>query len=621
MTSAALSEQLRLRIDASKYAEPGQILSVRVSGSAREALEFEQVVLRLMLGESAPGKHGPRRNETALLERVVVEGDLHLIKGQNVSYTVELEIPSDAPPSTGSAHHSLTYELRAEALSGFEQAIGTARRGLTVQCCRSRTGGLTPSGTEQANLVRTYKSDLLFGLIPVGSQVNCDLSVAMPTYGSLTGFMLGDEVSGRLTVSSKKTYPEAQIWWGAVARGGGKSDKFDLGGPVTVALDQNQSGSFHFNLPDRAPVSYTGSIVDYSWFMRVELVDVTGSNHKEEFAFTVLPRVQPRSTGNRRDSLTKPRASSTKPQGLSGGRVGGLKLGTVGGLTTANRGGLKLGSGGGLKLGAGKPQGLVLRPPTAHAAPEGLHQIPGGLHLDLDDLHVEPCEHPAETPLTETLEVTPIAAPAPIQSNAPPPAAVKPVQPPAKKPVQPPRNVQTAVAAQLTHEGPGLSPEVVQYLAKVVQSSPFFANILPDDLVAALSTPEALKGSLTPELRELLQEKLTQNPQIARVLPPHLVGAVAAAKTADQAQDVVGDALTGRLVAKLAEQPRLGVALKYLATNFPAFKKRLPSAVVDALPDGPGKIDLGAVATLIHEFPEIKKHIPAGMQAMLGKKK
>ena len=33
---------------------------------------------------------------------------------------------------------------------------------------------------------------------------------------------------------------------------------------------------------------------------------------------------------------------------------------------------------------------------------------------------------------------------------------------------------------------------------------------------------------------------------------------------------------------------------------------------------GPGKVDLHAVKQLINEFPELKSHIPAGIQAMLG---
>lgn len=685
MATTMTSEQLRLRIDASKYAEPGQVLSVRISGSAREALEFERVTLQLFLQESVPGRHGPRLEESARVEVTVLEQDVQLTKGQNVHYSVDLEIPPMTPPTTGSAQHSLTYELRAQAVSGFEQAVGSARRSVTVQCCRSRSGGIVPDSTEQQWLTRTYKSDLLFGLIPVGSQVSCDVEVDQPVYAHQSGFMLGDRFTGRLGVTSRKTYLEAHLWWGTVVRGGGKTEKTDLGGPVHVPLDENQRGSFSFNLPDRGPVTYMGVRVEYTWFLRVELTDPTGSNHKEEFAFVVLPRIQERAPLKPRESLTQPRSSLTTPQGLSSGSLQGLTLGSVGGLTTSNLGGLKLGSVGGLKMGQGPPQGLVSRSLERRAPPEGLHQSAGGAHLKLEGMHLDACDHTgldvggvqgvapigmgdAAAPMHMSMSgetemqshasltgqrqaaapppalgpialqpvagavqplVTPPPAPKPMQKQGvkpptaqplvtPPPAQKQGVKPPTP---QPPQTVQAAVAAQLTHEGGGVSPEVVQYLAKIVQSSPFFANLLPDDLVQALSSPDALKGHLTPELRQILQQKLQANPQVARVLPPHLAGGLTAAKTVDEAENLMGDALTGGLLEKIQEHPRLGVALKYIVSNFPAFKKRVPSAVLDALPEGPGKIDLGAVAMMLNDFPELRKHIPAGIQAMLGSRK
>ena len=622
MATTTVSEQLRLRLDASKYAEPGQSLAVRISGSAREALEYEKVVLRLFALEGVPGRHGARVEEVQRLELVVEERDITLTKGQSMSHSVDLTIPPDLPPTTGSAQHSLTYELRAEALSGFDQSVGSARRSLTVQCCRARTGGLPSMGTEPHTLVRTYKSDLLFGLIPVGSQVSCTVQLDLPNYGLMRGHMLGDRVTGQLSVAARKTYSEAHISWGTVVRGGGKTDKTELGGPVHIHLDESQQGHFAFNLPDRAAVTYNGVRVEYAWFMRVELADATGSNHKEEFAFSVFPRVQPQGPPVRRESLTRPKSSTTTPQGLGSGTLQGLTLGKSGGLTSSNLGGLKLGGSAprGLSI-QGGVHGLQMAS-HSQAAPEGLHQTPGGLHLSLEGLHVEPCDHNVEG-ITPAPTVAPTGGmlalgAAKARPPAKPPVVAAPKPPLVTPPPKPPETVQQAVAAQLNHEGGGVSPEVVQYLAKVVQGSPFFANLLPDDLAAALTSPDALKGHLTPELRQVLEQKLKQNPQIARVLPPQMVSQVAASKTAAEAEHVVGDAITETLLQKMYEQPRLGVALKYIVTNFPAFRKRLPAAVVNALPEGPGKVDLHAVKQLINEFPELKSHIPAGIQAMLG---
>lgn len=603
MSATTTVEQLRLRLDASKYAEPGQTLSVRITGSAREALEFERIRLRLMAIETVPGRHGPRQQEIVKLEVTVVEDDVHLQKGQSVSYQHTLELPPDTAPTTGSAQHSLTYELRAEAVSGFELRVGSARRSLTVQCCRARSGGMEPHGHEERSLARTYKSDLLFGLFPVGSQVGCSVTVDSPVYESHTGFMLGDRVSGTLAVSSRKSYPEARLWWGVLVKGGGKTDRNELGGPLTVPLEENQVGRFSFNLPDRAAASYNGHRVDYEWYLRVDLTDLTGSHHREDFQLVVLPRVQPRTPPKPRQSLTRPRTSSTTPQGLSTGTLQGLTRGGPTGLQMGAVTGLVVGDGGGLRRSPGPPTGLqsssLRRPPPARQEPppeEGGPPNSPGPPTGLQSRPEEP--PPAEAP--------------------PPPKAVPPpvVQP---KVVLPP-----TPATEPEHDPncqPALSPEVVQYLAKIVQSSPFFANMLPDDLANALSSPEALKGHLTPELRQVLEAKLKQNPQIARVLPPHLVGAVAASRNVDQAEAVVTNAFTERLLQKLQEHPRVGVALKYIVINFPGFKKKLPSAVLDALPDGPGKIDLGALGMLLNEFPEMKKHVPAGMLAMLNSRK
>ncbi|GMU53750.1 MAG: hypothetical protein AMXMBFR33_28960 [Candidatus Xenobia bacterium] len=641
-STAIVSEQLRLRIDSNKYAEPGQSLDVRITGSAREAVEFERVLLRLIVMETVPGRHGPRVEDYPVVELVVDQSDVRLQRGQTLSYSCQIDVPPQTPPSVGSAQHSLTYELRAEVLSGFDLAVGTARRSLTIQCCRARSGGLPPAGHEQRTLARTFKSDLLFGIFPVGSQINCGIELDIPVYDGVPGLMLGDRVTGTLRVAARKAVPEAHLWYGVLVRGGGKTERQDLGGPVTVSLDENQTGSVSFSLPDRAPTSFQGRRLDYEWYLRVEVGDSSGSNHhREEFALTVLPRVQPRQQVSRRPS-TPAMARTSTPTGVQG-----LALGSVQGLTLASGAqGLTLGARGlssagvqgltssagvmgltssaagqGLKLGAGS-QALGLT-----AAPQGLTMSSGPRHLahetttatPPEGLAMEPPEPLEDRP--EELQFEPIVAPAQAPEERP---RFEPLQPapPVKAPtrtVQPPRSiVQSAMAAQAPHEGPGLSPEVVQYLAKIVQSSPFFANLLPDELVRALSTPEALKGQLTPELRELLRQKLAQNPQVARVLPPHLVGAVAAAKGADEAQAVMSDALTSRLLQMLQEQPRVGVALKYVITNFPGFRKRLPSAVIDALPEGPGKIDLAALATLLNEFPELKKHIPAGVQAMLG---
>lgn len=647
-STAIVNEQLRLRIDSNKYAEPGQSLEVRITGSARDAVEYEKVLLRLFVMETVPGRHGPRVEDYPVVELVVDQTDVSLHRGQTLSYSCQIDVPPQTPPSVGSAQHSLTYELRAEVLSGFDLAVGAARRSLTVQCCRARSGGLQATGHEQRTLTRTFKSDLLFGIFPVGSQINCGIELDVPVYDGVAGLMLGDRVTGTLRVAARKTVLEAHLWYGVLIRGGGKTERQDLGGPVTVSLDENQTGSLSFSLPDRAPTSFQGRRLDYEWYLRVEVGDSTGSNHhREEFAFTVLPRVQPRQQVSRRSPTPPAMARTSTPTGVQG-----LALGSVQGLTlAAGAQGLTLGARGltsgtgvqgltsgtgvvgltsdaagqGLKLGAGS-QALGLT-----AAPQGLTISSGPRHL----VHETVTSSPSATP--EGLALEPLeplkdspersADFEPLVASAQPPeerARFEPLQtaPPVKPPtrtVQPPRSiVQSAMAAQASHEGPGLSPEVVQYLAKIVQSSPFFANLLPDELVRALSTPEALKGQLTPELRELLRQKLAQNPQVARVLPPHLVGAVVAAKGADEAQAVMSDALTTRLLQMLQEQPRVGVALKYVITNFPGFRKRLPSAVIDALPEGPGKIDLAALATLLNEFPELKKHIPAGVQAMLG---
>lgn len=610
MTATTTAEQLRLRLDASKYAEPGQPLSVRITGSARETLEFERITLRLIALESVPGRHGPRQEEVVKLEVVVHEDDVHLHKGQTVSYQHTLDIPPDTAPSVGSAQHSLTYELRAEAVSGFELRVGTARRSLTVQCCRARSGGQEPQGHEERSLARTYKSDLLFGLIPMGSQVSCSVSVDSPVYESHTGFMLGDRVSGTLAVSARKSYSEARMGWGVLVRGGGKTERTELGGPLTIPLEDNQVGRFSFNLPDRAASSYNGRRVDYEWYLRVELTDLTGSNHREDFQLIVLPRVQPRAPAKPRESLTRPRTSSTTSQGLSSTTLQGLTRDCPSGLQMGSVTGLVMGDGGGLRLGEGRGLGRSQGPP------EGLQS--SGLRRRqavFQPTHPEP---PAASEPPQ-----PAAA-------APPPVPVAPAPPPQPVQVKPPKAIQPRVvplpppATEPEHDPncqPGLSPEIVQYLAKIVQSSPFFANMLPDDLANALSSPEALKGHLTPELRQLLETRLKQNPQLARVLPPHLVGAVAASRNLDQAEAVVSNAFTDRLLQKLQEHPRVGVALKYIVINFPGFKKRLPSSVLDALPDGPGKIDLGALVMLLDDFPELKKHIPAGMLAMLNARK
>ncbi len=659
-STAIVSEQLRLRIDSSKYAEPGQSLEVRITGSARDAVEFEKVLLRLIVMETVPGRHGPRVEDYPVVELVVDQNDVSLQRGQTLSYSCQIDIPTQTPPSVGSAQHSLTYELRAEVLSGFDLAVGAARRGLTVQCCRARSGGLPPGGHEQRTLARTFKSDLLFGIFPVGSQISCGVELDIPVYDQVPGLMLGDRVTGTLRVAARKAVSEAHLWYGVLVRGGGKTERQDLGGPVAVILDESQSGSINFALPDRAPTSFQGRRLDYEWYLRVEVGDSSGSSHhREEFALTVFPRVQPRQQSTKRSSLTAPAMARTSTptgvQGLAPGSVQGLSLASgaqgltlgsgsrgltspsgVQGLTsgaavqglTSRAGVLGLTSGAagqGLKLGAGS-QALGLT-----AAPQGLTLSSGPRHLAHETVASTPPAAPEGLAL-EPLEDQPEGLQfEPIVTLAPPPEVERPrfeplqASPPVKPPtrqVQPPRPiVQSAMAAQPAHEGPGLSPEVVQYLAKIVQSSPFFANLLPDELVRALSTPEALKGQLTPELRELLRQKLAQNPQVARVLPPHLVGAVVAAKGADEAQAVMGEALTSRLLQMLHDQPRVGVALKYVITNFPGFRKRLPSSVIDVLPEGPGKIDLAALATLLNEFPELRKHIPAGVQAMLGSAK
>ncbi|MCE7871255.1 hypothetical protein DYH09_12860 [bacterium CPR1] len=589
--TAIVSDQLRLRIDSSKYAEPGQGLEVRVTGSARDAVEFEKVLLRLVLIETVPGRHGPKVEDYPVVELVVDQSDVSLQRGQTLSYSCQIDVPPQTPPSVGSAQHSLA---------------------------------------------RTFKSDLLFGIFPVGSQISCGIELDVPVYDEVPGFMLGDRVTGTLRLAARKTFSEAHLSYGVLIRGGGKTERQDLGGPVTISLDEGQTGSLSFSLPDRAPTSYQGRRLDYEWYLRVEVGDSTGSNHhREEFALTVLPRIQPRQLVGRRPPTAPAMARTSTPTGVQG-----LALGSVQGLTLASGAqGLTLGArdltsrseikgltssagvtgltsgaaGQGLKLGAGSqalgltaaPQGLTMssgprnlvHETVASGAPEEMLEP---LEERPEELQFEPIVSPEEPPRLEPLQTAP------------------PVKAPTRT-VQPPRSiVQSAMASQATHEGPGLSPEVVQYLAKIVQSSPFFANLLPDELVRALSTPEALKGQLTPELRELLRQKLAQNPQVARVLPPHLVGAVVAAKGAEEAQAVMGDALTTRLLQMLHEQPRVGVALKYVITNFPGFRKRLPSKVLDALPEGPGKIDLAALAALLNEFPELKKHIPAGVQAMLG---
>ncbi|MEW6283173.1 MAG: hypothetical protein AB1758_31470, partial [Candidatus Eremiobacterota bacterium] len=170
-------------------------------------------------------------------------------------------------------------------------------------------------------------------------------------------------------------------------------------------------------------------------------------------------------------------------------------------------------------------------------------------------------------------------------------------------------------AIQVQAETPGqLSPEIVKYVARLVKSSPFFANALPPALVRALESPEAQEGRLAPHFHQMLAVQMQAHPQIARVIPPELLSA----RSVSQAAATVAGDLTERLAEKLKANPRVGTALKYVVNNFPGFKKRLPAEIVAMLPEGPGKIDSGTLLALMQEFPEIKKIIPAPIQAMIN---
>ncbi|MEW6283857.1 MAG: hypothetical protein AB1758_34915, partial [Candidatus Eremiobacterota bacterium] len=289
----ATAEELRVRVDCSKLAELGRVHPVRVTLSARRDAECEIVRLKFLRLEHVPGHEA----ETPVEEFTLAEGDLRLSRGQSQVYAIQLAIPQDLPPSYAGSFHSLGYRLVAEAVSAYDLVVGSGERLLNVSASRSRSGLLQPVRTDPVGLERTYRGDLLFGLFPVGGVASCSVELQVPVFRMGTrerqALMLGTRVHGNLRVAARRHYREAQLYFGYTLKGGGKTDLVQTGGPITLPLDAAQSAEFSFSLPDRAPVNFEGSRLSAAWYLRVDAIDEVGSAHREDFAFSVLPKLTP----------------------------------------------------------------------------------------------------------------------------------------------------------------------------------------------------------------------------------------------------------------------------------------------------------------------------------------